>query len=218
MTDPTREDPPHCFGGPLWDPKSKECAGGIDPAFTDENGSHVRPKCMFFEACGAKLQASRMEPARALIDPKSLVRTNGVPTLSPVRPVQQQQQQPTQFVEKFLSSLAQQQVAITPYVPQMPQQVIPQKPIHLPPQQVLQQYAQLPIGYQQMMPVNYQMPGYLTVPEIRQPDQSFWTFLTRTVLRAMGKSFGHSIAHLFDTVPLSPPPPPYGNGGSSSGG
>lgn len=214
MTDPAREDPPHCFGGSLWDPKAKECAGGMDPAYTDENGSHIRQKCLFFEACGAKLQASRMEPARGLLDPKSLVKATGVPTLGPSRQVEQ----PTQFVQQFMSSLSQRQVpvqAIQPYVPQ--QMSMQGKPIHLPPAQVPQAYGQIPVGYQQMMPVNYQMPGYLSVPEVRQPEQSFWSFLSKTVLRSMGKSLGHSIAHLFDTVPLGPTYPPGGNVGSSNG-
>ncbi len=190
MTDPKREEPPHCFGSSLWDPKAKECAGGMDPAFTDEAGTHVRRPCMFFDACGTKLQASRMEPARALLDSKSLVRrTDGIPTLGPAK----EQSQTAAFVERFAHSLA--QSAIPTYMQQSNQ-----KTIHLPPQQVPQ--YQPPVGYQAMMPVNYQMPGYLTVPEVRHSDESFWQLLGRTILRSMGKSIGHSIAHLFDTVPL----------------
>lgn len=203
MFDLSKEDPPHCFGGPLWDPKAKECAGGMDPAFTNENGTHIRDRCMFFDACGSRRQASMMESARGLLDPKSLIKPS-VPTLGPTRPSAPVQHQPTQtaqFVERFMTSVANQQVqpSVQSYMNQPP------RAIHLPPQASPQA---VPVaGYQAMMPVNYQMPGYLSVPEVRHPAESFWTFLGRTIFRAMGKSFGHSIAHLFDTVPLGTPPP-----------
>lgn len=191
---------PTCFGdAKLWDPKEKECAGGLDPAFTDDNGSHYRQKCLFFEACGTKVQASKVESARALIDPKSLVRPSA-PLLGPARPPEQS------FVESFARSLVQQQYM--PPVAQQPQQYVPpaqqlqQRSIHLPPQAVQAQPQQF---YQQMMPVNYQMPAYLSVPEVREVGESFWAVLARTVLRSIGKSLGHSVANMFDTVPLGPP-------------
>lgn len=213
MVEPARENPPPCFGDPkLWDPKASECAGGMDPAFTNEHGSHVREKCVFFESCGTRVQASRMEPARSLLDPKSLLK-NTPPLLGPARPPQQSQpSQTSQFVERFMTSIASQPIQ------QVQQNYMNQPPraIHLPPQQVPQG---VPIaGYQAMMPVNYQMPGYLSVPEQRHPAESFWTFLGRTIFRSMGKSLGHSIAHLFDTVPLGTPPPPGVNVNHSGGG
>ncbi len=190
MPDPTREAPPVCFGGPLWDPKAKECAGGLDPAFTDDSGSHVRHRCLFFNECGTRSQASRMEPARGLLDPKSLLKNN-VPILGPTRPVQEQpQNQLAGFVERFASSIAQQSAQVQ-YNHQGQS-----RPIHLPPQQVYQHQQQY--GYQQMMPVNYQMPGYLTVPEVRVENQSFWSFLMKTIF-------------------AEPPDPPIGRGSGGLG-
>jgi len=52
--------------------------------------------------------------------------------------------------------------------------------------------------HQQMMPVNYQMPSYLTVPEHVGEGDTFFHVLFREMLRGMGKSFGHTIAHFFD--------------------
>ena len=202
MVDLSREDPPDCFGK-LWDPKAKECTGGMDPAFTDENGSHVREKCIFFESCGARLQASRMEPARSLIDPKSLLK-NTPPLLSPAKPPSQT----SQFVERFITAVANRPVQQVQQVQQAAPTSMnqPPRPLYLPPPAIPQG---VPVaGYQAMMPVNYQMPGYLSVPEQRYPTESFWKFLGRTVLRSIGKSLGHSIAHLFDTIPLGTQPPP----------
>lgn len=188
------EKPP-CFGDKaLWDPKAPECAGGEDPAYQAEDGSRKRQKCLFFEACGQKVQASRMEPARSLLDPKSLVKNN-IPTLGPSR---LQHNPISQAIEKFSQSISQYQVAVPPQ--QQQQRSVPWAT----PQQQ-QQVPQMTYGYQQMMPVNYQMPSYLSVPEERHAGEGFLQFLMRTVVRSMGKSIGHSIAHLFDTVPLSPP-------------
>lgn len=109
---------------------------------------------------------------------------------------------------------------MVPVQQQLPQQMKGQ--VMMVPQQQFNQQMQVPVmpyGYQQMMPVNYQMPGYLTVPEMKAPEQSFWGFALRTVFRSMGKSAGHSIAHLFDTVPLGPPLPghPPGSGVGENG-
>lgn len=192
MAEAVREEPPSCYGGPLWDPKAKECAGGIDPAFTSEDGGHQRARCMFFESCGTKLQATRMESARNLIDSRNLVRKD-VPLLGPARPLQQEHAPSIAgYVERFAQSLAQQQGQYAQ---------TQARPIHLPLPQQMQQVPQQ-YGYQQMMPVNYQMPAYLTTPEERAEGESFWAVLGRVLLRSIGKSIGHSIANMFDTVPL----------------
>lgn len=54
-----------------------------------------------------------------------------------------------------------------------------------------------PGGFQQMMPVNYGLPQYLTV---REPvtGGALMKRLGVEVIRSMGKSFGHTIAHFFD--------------------
>lgn len=209
----SNEKPP-CFGK-LWDGTSPECKGGVDPAFKDEEtGSNLRQKCEFFESCGVRYQASRMESARALIDPKSLVK--GPPTLTPSRPAQQQQGMVPAFVERFAQSFMQQQAQQPQMVMVPPQQMM--KPAQHPQQMMMMPAPQMAYGYQQMMPVNYQMPGYLTVPEHREPGGSFFGFAMRTIFRSMGKSVGHSVAHLFDSNPLGPYPPQGNGGGPSNGG
>lgn len=207
MNQQAKEGLPPCFGDPkLWDPKAVECIGGQDPAFTSERGDHVRDKCIFFEGCGQRAQASKMEAARGLLDPKNLIRRD-VPLLGPARPVAAPTAPPApNFIERFATAMAHQHaqagypplptVPSMPYYGMKPTSSVQQPAVPAPPA----------YGYQQMMPVNYQMPGYLTVPEQRYEGQSFWSFLGRTVLRSLGKSMGHSIAHLFDTVPLAPPP------------
>lgn len=52
-------------------------------------------------------------------------------------------------------------------------------------------------GFQQMMPVNYGLPQYLTV---REPvtNGTLMRRLGVEVIRSMGKSLGHTIAHFFD--------------------
>jgi len=68
---------PKCFGDTdLYDPKNAECAGGYDPSFYEE-GSHVRPKCATFEACGSHCRAknaiNRVGGAAALTTPSRSV-------------------------------------------------------------------------------------------------------------------------------------------------
>ena len=58
----------------------------------------------------------------------------------------------------------------------------------------------------QMMPANYGMPAYLSTPETRQVDESFWSPLAREVFRSVGKAFGHSIATFFDHTAFSRKP------------
>ena len=191
MNVPVKEDPPNCFGK-LWQADHVECKGGLDPAFVNEKtGSHVREKCWFFDSCGARTQAAKLEAHRGLVQPESLVRPQ-VPFIRPQQTVAPTPPPTQGYIERFAQSVQQQQV---------PRPTFPV------------QQAPVQYGYQQMMPVNYQMPGYLTVPEER--GSSLLGFVGRTVTRSILKSLGHSIAHLFDTTTLGPP---HGNGGTSNRG
>lgn len=187
MLNTTEEGRPSCFAK-LWDGGSPECRGGVDPAYkNEETGSNLREKCRWFDMCGSKTQAMKMEAARPYLDPKNLVRNNNVPTLQPVN---QQAPPQQQFVQRFAESFQQQmnQPLVKPMYPQAQQQA-----------------PQMQVGYQQMMPVNYQMPAYLSVPEVRYEGEGFMVLLWRTVIRSVGKAIGHSISNLFDTTPLGPP-------------
>lgn len=205
------EKPPACFervddpkaGVAGWNPGSPECAGGLDPSFKNEvTGSHIRNRCVGFQACGNAVQAKKVAMARGLIEPRTLLR----PTVtSPVTPPQQQQQQVTTMVPNRYQGQVQ-QLEAERQVLELRRQI-----------EVLQRggataVPQMVTGYQQMMPVNYSMPAYLTVPEPVEPH-GFWGMLSRTVVRSVGKSVGHSVAHLFDTIPFTPPR----GGGNSSG-
>jgi hypothetical protein len=52
-----------------------------------------------------------------------------------------------------------------------------------------------------MVPVNYSMPQYLTVREPAN-GQGLVKRLGKEVMRSMGKSFGHTLAHFFDVEPF----------------
>lgn len=170
------QDPPSCYGS-LWDGTSPECRGGVDPAYkNEETGSNLRDRCKWFDSCGSRTQAAKQSQ---YVDPRNLVRNNVVPTIQPL-------QQPPPFQSKFNPPPPVQQV-IRPAYPPM-------------------QQAPVQVNQMGMMPVNYQMPGYLSVPEVRYEGEGFMKILWRTVLRAVGKSVGHSVSHLFDTTVLGTPP------------
>ena len=58
---------PDCFGQ-LWEARAPECAGGVDLMYTNkQTGSHVRERCRFFDACGAKVQATKKAAMQATI-------------------------------------------------------------------------------------------------------------------------------------------------------
>ena len=200
-----REEKPPCFGrvdDPVkgvegWNPQCPSCFGGADPTFTHEvTGSHVRDRCVFFAPCGSVVQAKRMETARALIDPKSLVKPIFPQPTPPAQPSPPMAGQPPSFMGQFGTALIRQQQAAAQ------QQAQAQQMWAAPPQGAYPHMA-----YQQMMPVNHHMPSYLSTPELVEPG-GFWRMMGMTVFRSMGKSVGHSVAHLFDTIPLGIPKPP----------
>lgn len=199
-----QEERPSCFGK-LWNPNETECNGGPDPKYNHpKNGGHIREKCDFFNECGARVQAQR------LITPQQMVKQ---PIITPPPAAQansfREFMQRKQIVEeeteraRLAASHQQQQRPQMPYYAQQPQQ----QPPYYPQQQAYPQ----PVYQQQMMPVNYGMPSYLSVPEMRIPGQSFVGLLGREAVRAMGKSFGHTLANFFDMNPFRLPPPPGGD-------
>lgn len=204
-----QDPPPDCFGI-SWNSKDVLCAGGADLTFRDDKtGSHVRPACDFYRACGTRVAHANMEQNR-LIPVSNLVR-------SPM-----QQPQPAQVT----TPPAQPPGAMTPT--QMQQWLNDQaKMLATQALQQMQQYPQQGRGpaapynaatypqggnfYDprfQPMPVNYQMPAYLTVPET---GGSLLGMLFKTLLRSVFKAGGHSFSSFWDTVPLSRPP--NGQGG-----
>lgn len=176
-------DPPECFGSHLWDPRATDCSGGADITFTHPTtGSHVKPKCDFFQACGAKVQALRSSAQRAMV-PASFPQP---PTYRPV------------------ASGAIARVQTPPMSQQM--QVQPQQQMMMGPMQMQGPYYPA-TTYQ----FNHGIPGYLSVPEPRMPGESVWSVLLREILRGLIKSAGHTVSYFVDQTPLrNPPPPPPG--------
>lgn len=194
------DSPPSCFGV-HWDPTETDCAGGRDPAHFDGTGSHIKGKCDFFSACGARTQAAKQ--AAKLVPTANLTKTYSV----------QQNQQPqyswmphsrpqtpqTAVVPVQQPSAQNWQQAMNGYFREMqqgqPTKWQPPGNVWPPPQQPP------PVAYQQMMPVNYQMPSYLSVPEPRDEDSSIWSVLAKEIARSALKSTGHTIANFFDWTP-----------------
>ena len=188
---------PECFGK-SWDGKDPLCAGGLNPAFTDEKGGHLQPRCAHFETCGTRVQAKRLETAQPLVPASNLTRSfgsyprsPGEPQPAPPAPASPQPFQMQQIMQQIAQLQAQAQRPqvqyTTPSAPAWaPAQHAPAAPVH---------------GYQQMMPVNFQMPGYLTVREETTGGSILWMLL-REILRSIAKSIGHTLAHFFDVTPL----------------
>lgn len=213
---------PKCFGvidNPAegiagWNPNDKECAGGLDPTFCDKiTGSNIRSRCAELQNCGAVVQSKKLAAARGLIEPRTLLKQP-----QPVLPQNQQFQQRPMFGQAMTPP-------VNPALQQMQHQLLQQQQQKLAEQQQAQWQQQLAqiqragigqpqvgmnMGYQQMMPVNYQMPSYLSIAEPVEPG-GFWGMFGRTIFRSMGKSIGHSVAHMFDTIPFTHRKP-TGNG------
>lgn len=189
--------PPACFGK-SWDQHAAECAGGLDPAYTDsETGGHVRRPCGFFNECGSRCQAGKMQQARELIPATSLSRAWQKPTAQP--PV---------------TAPAPMQVGVQQFAIQQLQAQIEamQKRAMIDAQRGGQPQASMYYqgpqpGFQQMMPVNFEMPQYLTQREYRRPNDGVFKVLGREVFRSMLKSAGHTFANFFDSTPFFEKPP-----------
>lgn len=182
------ESTPDCFGQ-MWDPKEAACFGGLDMLYTSKTGSHIRERCRFFDACGAKLQASRnaslqRPPIQSFHFPAPV-------QPPPIRPV-------TSAAANRAVAPMSQPMAMQPYQPQVPQQ-------H-------QQYQPPPGAYHPAptYQFNHGIPNYISVAEPRAADESIWAVLFRELIRAVLKSLGHTVSYFADRTPIKqlPPPPP----------
>lgn len=185
------ESPPECFGQPtLWDPKSPECAGGLDMMYTGKNGTHIRERCRFFESCGAKVRAA--QPVNAFARP-------GIQSFQFPAP------QPPPQIRPLASAAANRQVQPM----SQPMSMAYQPPVYQPPPQA----QQVPPGTYhpaQTYQFNHGIPNYISVAEPRAQGESIWMVLFRELLRALLKSAGHTISYFADRTPIKqlPPPPP----------
>lgn len=188
MIERQNESLPRCFGT-KWDDKSPECTGGLDPTFTDpDTGSHIRERCSFFNPCGARVQAAKMQQ---LIPVSQVVRPPQ--TQQPPAPPAGMMQSQFDKIQQLTSQVQQLQQVVQQQNAQMARQGTASAFIHP------MQAAVHPI---QMLPVEYKMPGYLTVPEPRGKNSTVWAMLGRSVARSALKSVGHTLAAFWDTTPL----------------
>lgn len=193
---------PPCFGDTkLWSAVEPECAGGPDPKYVEETtGSHIRRRCSFFESCGNTVaKKQQILSAHSLIRPGIPLGPIPAPAVNaPPQRTAMTQAPPTP--QQLIHSFMQQRPPTVAQPPQVQyyQQPQPQGPVHSP---------------ASVYQLNYAMPAYLSVPEQRQPNQGILSVLGREMVRAMGKSLGHTIAHFFDMNPFKLPP---GQGGQGS--
>lgn len=198
-----RKEVPICFGKE-WERDATECVGGADANYTDAQGKHVRSRCDYYEACGARVQMAK--GAGAVVPQNQLVRP-----LQPPQPPTQVTfpiaipQGPTNF-NHWLQQRTSTGVSQTTTPPPPQKQIVPtyyqSPPLHVPPpvQMVPQVPAQhYPAGNYQL---NYMVPTYLSQPETRRPGETVWPALLREILRGVGKSLGHTLASFFDRTPM----------------
>lgn len=188
--------PPECFGSHWWDPKSAECIGGPDPAYSNpKTGSHVRERCTFFSACGAKVQASR---AGAQLQQQPTQQPGVTPLSSYHFPAVQRPSVSAGAARTQVAPMSQPMFSGgQPYQQQqVPQQMMMQQPQHWHPAPTYQ--------------FQHGLPNYLSVPEPRMHGETIWQVLLRELVRGAIKAFGHTLAYFIDTTPMrkQPPPPP----------
>lgn len=218
-----------------WQPQHPECAGGPDPAFVNPvDGGNTRPKCPWFAQCAAETSSNKLAEARVIP-----AQTQNAPLRIPVMQPQPQAGALANAARGIVQGVAQVAAkaqtpvpAPTPQPIQMYQQ--PQVPVRPPqwqpqpqPQQYqpyamqAPQYGQVPMvppwqaGMPQVVPMNMptpgmQMMGYLAVPEPVIEGQHWAARLGFSVLRAMFKASGHTVANFFDFNTFGGPWP---NGG-----
>lgn len=164
---------PECFGK-LWNEKAVECGGGYDPGYVGPSGGKVRPKCEVYDACKTRVLLTKANERPSLIPPQSLIRP---PFQGVAVPYQQHGLVPGR-----------------PAAPSMTGQ--PQQP-------QAGWYPQVQMKPIEMIPASYHMPAYLSEPEVRLEEESYWAPFGREIFRGVGKAIGHSVAHFFDHVPFT---------------
>jgi len=142
-----------------------------------------------------------MQAARQAANAQPFIRPPIAPP-PPPRPPQPQAPPPQSWQDNIRAQQAayidaQRQSAMSAPRPPIPAQ--PQAPHPYYAAQHPQAQPQYPATNYQL---NYQMPGYLSVPEERQPGEGIMPVLGREVFRSMFKAVGHSVSHFFDVRPM----------------
>lgn len=199
---------PSCFGK-NWEAKHPECAGGLDPAYTNpKDGSHHRDRCKWYSQCATRTTANRT--SSNFVPSNHLVRHRQPPP-NPAHAAQA-------FVTGAMRGITR---ASQPHPASGKVQVKPgAQPAPTPPVQPYYGQPATAMVHPAMasnpwaVPMNYQtpgaqIPGYLTVPEPVVMGQHWTHRLGLSLVRAALKAGGHTIANFFDHQPMNPwhPPP-----------
>ena len=216
---------PTCFGK-SWEANHPECAGGLDPAYTNlKDGSNRREKCGWYSACYARMTSPKGPDVQAcqLVRPGMTVKFPNVPQApapaqAPPSPWQSAVRGVTAVATGLSNAMsaaaAHPSVQVRPPVQAAPQPA-PQVQYQQP--QQMQYYQQQQQGWAHpsiaavpwAVPMNYPMPGaqipaYLTVPEPVVDGQHWTQRLGFSILRSMMKATGHTVANFFDHNPITP--------------
>lgn len=162
---------PHCFG--QWDPSAKECAGGLDPAYSHPvSGEKKRDTCKFYESCGSRTEASKLDASWSpnLIQASSLHRQK-----EPPQPAAKSVSAPTPSYRPFSWS--------------------PPPSSHNKPSENAQS-VRVPLEY------SMHVQPFLSVPEVQDDGDSYGSYAFRILVRSLGKGAALGIAHFFDSVTL----------------
>lgn len=178
---------PKCYTELRWEKDSVKCKGGPDPTFTDEDGGHVRPMCDLYQICAQRKMAALHSTAGLTNQTRSL----------PIMQAPQQQQ---------IVPAAAQPTALAIQQLQAQQQAMQMRTVQasLPMTQVAPLGMGTPMQFTpiQFMSMNSFIPAYLSVPEPIGEDDTMFSYIGRSIFRSMLKATGHTLAHIFDNVPL----------------
>jgi hypothetical protein len=202
---------PSCFGK-SWDPTEKECAGGLDPVYTNpKTQTHHRERCNWFEPCRQHTEnrPAPAQPAPQVIPPQSLLQSR--PPVAPPRPLLPPVT-PTYTPPRPPPQPPTQQVPFTQFNQPQPQPTAPQYYVHHPQNPGVANYPILvpPVVAQygpQFVSPPYQVPGspmpyYLTVPEPVRDDVPWSHRLAHELARSALKGMAHTAASFFDFNPF----------------
>jgi len=174
------DDKPTCFGK-HWDPKSTDCIGGLDPAYTDPvTGSHIAPKCSFHDICKSRVLLSRtgVQPTPTIIP---IDRLKQAQPQQPLPPQYRQPQTPQPLYYPTQNTYQQQRVPVQP--PVQPMQPGPAQATDL-------QRLTEALGWYSQMMAQQQRATYATPTTVpAQPPMAPPVFATPTIGQVEGMNF-----------------------------
>lgn len=196
---------PPCYGK-HWDPNSRECRGGNDPAYVNPvTGTNKRDICQYYGSCSAATNGARLREMSGVQPTPShfqLPQAPPPPQAAPAYQVPVRQQVPTAAFSAPVPQPVQapvQSIVVAPN-PNQQQHVVyvGQAPWTQP------QFAATPL----MVPMSQPMqgaavPSFLTVPEPDNPDVPVMARFARTIFRSTFKAAFLASANFIDYSPIT---------------